>query len=156
LVVLGLSGCLSSSEISRKADTPVEMVCVERNPKVMFDEFLTETVRLIEARGTRVTIVDRVDRATCPASLSYTARWRWTVATYLAVADYSLRDEEGRLVGKASYRAGHWKLDKFGSTGAKIAPLIEELFPQVVAQAPAPTPSPSPTPTPAVAQALDD
>lgn len=130
--VVMVSGCSITQSVDPVHETQISNVCVQKNAKVMMGEFEPEVRRQIEAKGIRTSTYSGNRPYNCRHSLEYTANWQWDLAMYLSFAELRVY-EDSQLAGKAVYdaRRGGGRMDKFGTTAAKIEPLIDELFDSV-------------------------
>ncbi len=68
----------------------------------------------------------------CPitSTSTYTANWRWDLATYMALAEIKVYNQ-GKPVGEAKYDAMHGggNMGKFIDADKKINELVNQLFP---------------------------
>ncbi len=138
LCLISLSACT----IKQKVDPVTEnaagrTLCVIRNPNVRagFEETL---IKELLVRGYTVKNVKKDSAAykRCTYLTSYTARWSWHYAIYLAYARiYVYKKENGKLkqLGSALYdsRLGLANPEKFIDAEPKIRELVQKLFPRV-------------------------
>ncbi len=128
-LLLGLSGCSITQNVQPVADNDIERICVEHNPDVLMDGFEPAVCELIEEQGVYTEVYRGERPVGCSHYLEYTANWRWDMVMYLSYADLKVFGQDG-IEGRATYdaRNGGGRMDKFGPTRTKIAPLIDELF----------------------------
>lgn len=130
-IALVLPSCAIDRNVRPVESAKIELLCIEQNEAVLMDEFEPTLLRLIGARGisTQTFKGDRPEQ--CRHVLQYVANWRWDMAMYLYYAKIDVFDGFDK-VGSAEYDAtmGGLNLDKFGSTEAKIEPLVGQLFPE--------------------------
>ncbi len=85
----------------------------------------------METKGYRVrTLPAQASLIECPITSTYTANWRWDLATYMAYAEIKVYDN-GKPIGEAIYdsRNGGGSFGKFISAETKIKELVNQLFP---------------------------
>ena len=124
-----LEGCAITQTIRPVAAGRISEICIQENPSVLMKAFPRELRSQIERKGIRTSTYTGDKPLACRHHLEYTANWRWDWAMYLAYADLRVY-EDGLLVGQATYDAlgGGANYGKFGSTSAKLKPLVDELF----------------------------
>lgn len=131
-------GCSITQSIEPLDDVDVGLVCILDNPDIHMAGFQPEMRELIEQRGIHTDVYAGSRPARCSHFLEYTANWQWDLAMYLSYADLRVYDAGGGLAGQATYdaRSGGGRMDKFGPTREKLAPLVDELFAEVNAVEP--------------------
>ncbi len=131
-IALVATGCSITQSIEPLDAVDVSLVCVLDNPEIHMAGFQPEMRELIEQRGIRTDVYSGSRPARCSHYLEHTANWKWDLAMYLSYADLRVYDAQG-LAGQATYdaRSGSGRMDKFGPTREKLAPLVDELFAQV-------------------------
>jgi hypothetical protein len=136
LAGLGLIAGCTAVTVQPLAERPAQ-VCIKKNPAVIVDDFLP-VVQEGFSRHNIATFVYDLPPLACPYVLEYTARQTWDMAIYLVSADLTIRNSNGREVGKAHYHLrnrGGLSLMKWQGTETKIAPVIDELLGQMQAGA---------------------
>jgi len=131
VVSLMIAGC-TSVQVEPVAVRP-DLVCIQENPAVWVKDFLPVVRAGFARHGVPTETYAQVPRH-CPYVLEYTARQTWDVAPYLSVAELTLRDANGRMVGQADYHLrgkGGLSLMKWQGTAAKLDPVIDELLGQM-------------------------
>lgn len=105
-------------------------VCIEENPRVIVEDFLTVVREGFDRHGIVTKVVTRPAPSECEFVLTYTAFKTWDFATYLHHAELRL-ESHGRLVGSAEYHLagkGGLSLMKWQSTRTKIDPVVDQLL----------------------------
>ncbi len=135
-IALSLSGCAITQEVTPSAlDQRNQELCLVRNSEVVQDGFHDVYVRVLEKKGFRVrTLPDKSPSTSCPLVATYEAIYRWDMAIYLARADLRIW-ADGREAGRAVYDSlsGGGNMNKFIRTEAKLAELVDQLFPKLQA-----------------------
>ena len=111
--------------------TPLASLCIEENPAVQVDDFLSTLQRGFARHGIDTRLYKQIPGSGCPQVLSYTARRSWSVVTYLSLAELRIRDEKGRQLASAYYRfrgRGLLAVKKWQSTETKMTPVIDQLL----------------------------
>ena len=128
-VLATLAGCSITQSVEPIASTKMSEICIQENSAVMMKEFRPELQRQIESKGIHTRVYTGVKPDVCEFDLRYTANWQWDLAMYLSYVELRVYDSD-RLAGVATYdaRRGGGRMDKFGTTTAKLEPLINELF----------------------------
>lgn len=135
------TGCTITRKVSPiAAGTAIQAIAIQRNQKVLMDEFHPELVSQIEQLGFTVESYDRVRPESTPFNLVYTANWQWDMAMYLTYFQ-AIVLKDGKKIGEIEYdaRNGSGRMDKFGGTADKIRPLLIDLFNEVDRQKALPT-----------------
>lgn len=131
VVSMILTGC-TSVQVEPVAVRP-DLVCIQENPAVWIKDFLPVVRAGFARHGIATESYAQVPRQ-CPYVLEYTARQTWDFTPYLSVAELTLRDANGRMVGQANYHLrgkGGLSLMKWQGTAAKLDPVIDELLGQM-------------------------
>lgn len=133
LLALLLSGCAIKQEI-KAADAlstlPNKEVCVVKNASVRegfletYRSALTDKKYMVRVLPESATVKD------CPVASTYTAKWRWDLALYMAYAEINVF-KGGEKVGGAVYDSmrGGANMGKFIDAEAKIKELTHQVFP---------------------------
>ncbi|HEU4851781.1 MAG TPA: Sbal_3080 family lipoprotein [Telluria sp.] len=130
VAVTGLSGCAIQQTVQPVAQFEGKTVCIVENPKVK-PGFLDAYKRTLSAKGYTVRqLAPGASMAECPVTSTYTANWKWDLAMYMAYADITVYNK-GAPAGKATYdsRSGGGNMNKFIDADAKVAELVNQLFP---------------------------
>lgn len=125
-----MAGCTSVNVTPLKA-TDNKHVCIERNEKVVIEEFIPVLVNGFEDHGFKTTVYDGATPAGCGTVLTYTATRKWDMAPYMNNAQLWLRDRQGNRVGHAQYHlkgGGGLALNKWASVESKMKPVIDQLL----------------------------
>jgi len=130
VAAFAVSACTINQNVAPVKPTAVSELCIQRNDKVLMDEFEPTLARLIEARGVKTRFYTGARPADCRHNATYIANWRWDLAMYLYYFRIEIF-EDFKSVGLAEYDAalGGANMGKFGSTEEKLKPLIDQLFP---------------------------
>jgi hypothetical protein len=131
LLTLFLSGCAITQSVKPVAQFEGNQVCIVVNPAVSQAGFLVAYSRALTERGYTVRQLPAGSALTaCPVTSTYTANWRWDMAMYMALADIKVY-KAGTQSGEAIYNAmsGGGNMNKFIRADAKIAELVDQLFP---------------------------
>lgn len=129
LALLGLGGCAIQQKVSPVSALESKEICVRENDKVR-DGFLDSYRSALERRGYRVRLLTpNAPQDACRVTSTYTASWRWDLASYMAYAEIRVY-KDGQLAGEAIYdsRRGGGNLGKFISADTKIRELADQLF----------------------------
>lgn len=125
------AGCTSIEVAALDPALDIQHVCIERNPRVKFAEF----VQMLEDGLARHGLTAEVFNAQEPPShceyvLTYTASWTWDVAVYLRHAELAIW--RGRKkIAEATYHlvgGGGLSLAKFQGARTKMEPVIDQLL----------------------------
>jgi hypothetical protein len=129
LFLMALTGCSIKTSVKPVGNVKVSDLCIKTNPRVLMEGFLPELEMQIRNHGIKPRMFDSVMPSDCARHLEYTANWQWDLAMYLTYAELRVY-EQANLIGEAIYDArwGGFRLDKFGTTGSKLQPLVDELF----------------------------
>ena len=132
LTLVLLAGCTITRNVERVPHSLDSPLCVQENPTVWSKEFLPALCEEIERHGVRTWVYQTDRPADCRYHVTYVARWRWDMATYLRYADIQVFEDE-RLIGRALYDASGGTANpcKFGSTRRKLRSLIDQLMPSI-------------------------
>lgn len=125
-----LGACAIRQEVQRVTGLNTTEVCVIKNSKVR-DGFETSVAAALRRQGYAVRTISEDSPVTaCEVSMTYTANWRWDLATYMAYAEMRVFNA-GKESGKAIYDStrGGGNMGKFINADTKIATLVGELFP---------------------------
>src|SRR2546421_5411552 len=95
-------GCASISVRPVSSELAIADVCIEENPKVVVDDFLSVVRDGFDRHGIATKVVTRPAPKECEYVLTYTALKNWDLGTYLHHAELRL-ERNGRIVGSAEY-----------------------------------------------------
>ena len=134
LVVLFLAGCTSVQVQPLSATLQVKHVCIQENPKVKIDDFVSVVRDGFDRHGisTEVVPYGRDVPERCTVILTYAAVRAWDLAEYMHYAELRL-ESKGRRIAYAEYRLvgkGGLSMMKWQSTRTKMDPVIDELLQQ--------------------------
>lgn len=109
---------------------PIELLCIERNPDVVIEDFLAVVEQGVARHGIATRVVELPHPDDCDYTLWYAARRRWDIRPVLGYAELQIR-YRGEIIGRATYLARpSLSVFKWRSTDTKIGPVIDELFAQ--------------------------
>ena len=109
-------------------DRPTKPVCIEKNSKVIVEDFLPVVEDSFRRHGIQTAVYDPPVPAQCQYVLTYTARQSWDMVRFMKYAELRLRDGE-RTIGTATYRhRGGFGLNKWASNESKMTPVIDRLL----------------------------
>lgn len=125
-----LVGCTSTKVTPLTAKLSKD-VCIEKNEKVIVQNFIEILRNGFEEHGFRTSVYSGATPASCTTILTYTATRKWDLAPYMTDAELWLRDNNGNRIGYAQYHlngGGGLALNKWASPESKMKPVIEELL----------------------------
>jgi len=127
-----LAACAIKQDVRPVSALDTRQVCVIVNPDVRkgFEESLHKGLR-VQGYETRA-LAAGATVTSCPVTVTYTANWRWDLATYMAYAEirvFNAGNESGRAIYDSTRGGGN--MGKFIDADKKIAELLRELFPRV-------------------------
>jgi hypothetical protein len=128
--VLALSGCAINQTVKPVQAFSHKEVCLIENPAVRAG-FIEQYKRSLESKGYSVRrMPTTASIQSCPVISTYTATWRWDLATYMAYAEINVF-VDGKPSGQAKYdsQSGGANMGKFIAAEKKIAELVDQLFP---------------------------
>ena len=112
------------------AKNSIEPICIEKNPKVIVEDFLPVLTAGISRHGVAYRVVDKATYD-CKSILTYTALRSWDVTPYLSHAELTLT-RNGVIIGSATYHHNGGSMSlaptKWFSVESKMSPVIDELF----------------------------
>ncbi len=107
-----------------------KLVCIVEKPAVKAG-FIETYKRVLTAKGYEVRqLPESASLVECPITSTYTANWRWDLATYMAFAEIKVY-KDGAPAGEAIYDSmrGGANMGKFIDAEKKITELVNQLFP---------------------------
>ena len=127
-VVTLFSGCAIKQTVEPSDIDDSALLCIVENYDVR-DSFLKALTEILDERQVRYKIVGAEASKDCEWRMTYTARWSWDLALYMAYARINVY-KNGDLDGQAIYDAtqGAGSLDKFIDAESKLRELIDELM----------------------------
>jgi hypothetical protein len=131
LLPLALAACAIHQNVSPAAGLKAGEVCIVVNPAVFNEGFLVAYESALVRKGYRVRKLPvGASLVECPVVSTYTANWKWDLAMYMNYAEIKVYNE-ARPVGEAIYdsRNGSANMGKFIRADAKIAELVDQLYP---------------------------
>ena len=129
LLLLSTAACTTVEVAKVDASRyPMQLVCIERNDKVLVDDFLSVVERGFLRHGVEAVVYDGQQADNCEYSLWYTAERGWDMSPYLDFAELRLK-QHGKTIGTATYKhSGGLALNKWASTNEKMDPVIDSLL----------------------------
>jgi hypothetical protein len=127
-----LAACAINQTVKPVAQFQGTEVCIVHNPLVSQAGFVVAYTRALTDRGYKVRQLPSGSVLTaCSVTSTYTANWRWDMALYMAYADIKVYNG-GVQSGQATYdaKSGGANMNKFIKADAKIAELVDQLFPR--------------------------
>jgi hypothetical protein len=135
-----LSGCTITKRVTPvPAGTAIKTVHIVENDDVLYKQSLLDELHaMIRAQGIETVSVRGQKPKDAAHHLTYRANWAWDLAMYLTYFQATLYEGD-RVLGQIEYdaRRGGGRLGKFGTTAAKIRPLMQEMFKNATTEAPA-------------------
>jgi len=125
-----LSGCAIHQNVRPVEKMEAREVCIVENGNVR-SGFIESYKRALATKGYLVRqLPASASLIECPITSTYTANWRWDLATYMAFAEIKVYNN-GKPVGEAKYDAmrGGGNMGKFIDADKKIVELVHQLFP---------------------------
>lgn len=125
-----LTGCAIHQKITPVATLSTPEVCIIHSPGVRAG-FLESYQRALVNQGYAVKqLPASASIADCPVTSTYSGKWRWDLALYMAYAEIKVF-HQGKLAGEATYDAqsGGSNMRKFIDAQEKITELVKQLFP---------------------------
>lgn len=127
--------CTACTTVDTRArpvpDDIPRVLCIQNNPDVHRPLRIPSLIRSeANAHGWKpLTLSEDEKSEECGAYLTYTAKRSWDLAMHLRLAEFWVRDLEGRQIGYARYyHSGGLGLNKYASTESKVRPVLAELF----------------------------
>jgi hypothetical protein len=128
--ILGLSGCAIHQNVRPVNSFQAKEVCIIENPAVK-EGFYDSYRRTLATKGYAVKRLPvSASIRDCAITSTYTAKWRWDLALYMAYAEIKVYGN-GQLIGEAIYdsQRGGGNMGKFIDADKKITELTNQLFP---------------------------
>jgi len=125
-----LTGCTAITVRPVDPSLPMKMVCIQENPKVQVDDFVTVLRDGFDRHSIATEVHSGPMPSQCEYILTYTALRSWDMATYLSHAELRI-EKAGRQVAYAEYHLrgkGGLSLTKWAGTKSKMDPVIDELL----------------------------
>jgi len=130
LLLLGLAGCAINQTVRPVGKVDARQVCIIDSPSVR-PGFLESYKKALAKKGYTVRqLPPSAAVGDCPLASTYTGRWQWDMALYLAYAEIKVYSN-GQPAGEATYDAtsGAANMAKFIDADKKIDELVGQLFP---------------------------
>jgi hypothetical protein len=130
LAATALGGCAIHQNVKPVGQFSGKEICVIDNPAVRAG-FAQSYRRALTSKGYLVKQLPASAPITeCSIASTYTANWRWDMATYMAYAEIKVFNN-GKPAGQAIYDAmnGGGNMAKFIEADKKIEELVNQLFP---------------------------
>jgi hypothetical protein len=122
------SGCSINQRIEPVPER-LSSLCVEKNDDIFMDDYLGIIEKNLDSLKVPSKTVLPSESAKCQNVMRYKANWQWDIAMYLKYANFSVFSGEDRIgFGEYNSAGGGLRPDKFGTTEAKIEPILKELF----------------------------
>ena len=128
--VIALAGCTSVTVKPVDPSLSLKMVCIQENPKVMVDDFVTVLRDGFDRHAIATEVHSGQMPPQCEYVLTYTALRSWDMATYLSHAELRI-EKAGRQIAYAEYHLngkGGLSLTKWAGTKSKMDPVIDQLL----------------------------
>lgn len=112
-------------------------ICIEENPKVQVDDFLSVLQQGFSRHGIISEVYQKIPQEQCSQVVTYTARRSWDFTPYLSSASIRILDQQSRSVASADYHLrgkGGFSLLKWQGTKTKMDPVIDLLLVNVAIQ----------------------
>lgn len=126
-----LSGCTSVRVHSVDPAAQMLHVCIQENPKVAVDDFVSVLRDGFDRHGISTEVFQVGKRpARCEFVMTYTALRSWDMGAYLSHAELRI-EKAGRAVASAQYHLrgkGGFSLTKWVGTKTKMDPVIDQLL----------------------------
>jgi len=123
-----LAGCSSVQVKPLSASNRIEHVCIERNDKVIVEDFLSVLDQGFKSRGISTQIYDGAAPAGCEYTVNYVAHKAWDMKPYLKDAEIEIR-HNGEVVSSGKlHTADGLQPSKWDSTEEKMRPVIDQMF----------------------------
>jgi len=129
-LMLTINGCTSITVRPIEAHAGMKHVCIENNPKVIIDNFVSVVQSGFERHGITTSVYHGPIPAECEYVLSYTALRSWDFAPYLSHAELNLR-KGNNSIASAEYHLrgkGGLSLLKWRGVKRKMDPVIDQLL----------------------------
>lgn len=127
--LLVVSGCTSITVEPVSNEYSVEHICIQNNPKVIVDEFVSVVEDRFQYHGITTEILDMVP-SSCDYKLTYTALRSWDFVPDLSHAELRLYKDNKKIAYGEYHLDGKGGLDmsKFGSVESKMPPVIDQML----------------------------
>lgn len=129
--VLLLTGCTITKKVTAvPAGARIQAIHVVKNDKVLYKQDLfDELLETIREQGFEARPVLGEKPRDAAHVLEFSANWNWDMAMYLTFFHATLWEGE-KVLGEITYDAtrGGGRMDKFGTTGSKVRPLMAEML----------------------------
>lgn len=110
------------------AEYPMQLVCIEENPKVAVGDLLFVLENGFARHNIRSLIYRDKAPDRCEYTLWYTAFRGWDLAPFLRNAELRLRRGDETIASATYNHSGGLGLNKWASTETKLNPVIDELL----------------------------
>ncbi|OUS24788.1 hypothetical protein A9Q99_23635 [Gammaproteobacteria bacterium 45_16_T64] len=130
LITLLLASCTTMLVNPVDTSHKINHICIERNPNVTVDDFLSIIEALINEHSITTSIYDSKIPNDCEFYLTYDAAEAWDFIFFLVSAKLWLYNHETQI-GFAQYRlknGGGLDLNKWTSVEGKIRKLVDQLL----------------------------
>lgn len=125
-----ISGCAIKQDVDPASLGGLDTLCIVENQSVRAS-FIEALTKILDERKIQHEVMNAEEAADCEWKMTYTARWSWDLALYMAYTQINIY-KAGSLDGQAVYDAtqGAANMDKFIDAESKIRELVEDLFPR--------------------------
>ncbi len=108
--------------------TKTSQLCIVENSAVR-PGFISALKKSLDEKNVDYRVVDQVSADKCEWKATYTARWSWDMAIYMAYAEIKIY-KNGKLDGEAVYDAtnGVGNMEKFIKGEDKVRELVDKLI----------------------------
>ena len=130
LLIITLAACTTVQVQPLKKDLVLNNVCIQKNEKVIVEDFLPVVLEGFERHGLSSTVYNLQKPENCDAVLTYTALQSWDITLYLSHAELDLYKNDVK-VANATYHLngkGGFDMTKWKSVKSKMDPVIDELL----------------------------
>jgi hypothetical protein len=133
-VILGiviLTGCTSKTVDIEPLDTKthhISEICIEKNPKVIVEDFLPYVRDEFQKHGINSKVYDSSAPKSCLYSLEYSANHHWDVVMYFKAAQLKIRHDNNVIASVRYESENGLNFGKFNSMEKKFTPIIDELL----------------------------
>ncbi|MEZ9944856.1 hypothetical protein BCS96_04340 [Vibrio breoganii] len=126
-----LSGCTSITVEPISSTYSLENICIERNSKVIVEDFLSVVQNRFNYHGINTKVVDFIP-ASCKYKMTYTALRSWDIVPYLSHAELRIFEGNQQIAYGEYHLTGKGGLDmsKFDGVEEKMNPVIDKMLAQ--------------------------
>lgn len=106
----------------------LQLVCIEENSEVLVPDLIAVLEEGFRRHGIKTMLYRMSPPAGCDYTLWYTAFRQWDVAPYISRVELRLRAKQDTIASGTYNHSGGLALNKWGSTQAKVDPVIDEML----------------------------